>query len=250
MQYGHIQGIDKKISRLVQGCVRLSSKTANQDFLFLDSIWETGCNAFDTAHCYGAGDSEKTLGQWVQRRGIREEIVIATKGAHPTGAGHRVNPEAIAQDIQESLDMLQTDYIDLYLLHRDDPSVPVGPIMESLNDHARRGNIRAFGGSNWSHDRLKQANDYARSHGLVPFAISSPNFCLAERVKEPWAGCLSLCLPKDRDAINWYVRNQMPLWIWSSLAAGFFSDRYHPGNLNSFTHPRQVQSWESHPDRI
>ncbi len=82
---------------------------------------------------------------------------------------------------------LGTDYLDLYVLHRDDPSVPVGPIVEALTAHKKAGRIGAFGGSNWTHERMQEANEYARVNDLTPFAVSSPNFSLAEQYKEPWA---------------------------------------------------------------
>jgi aryl-alcohol dehydrogenase-like predicted oxidoreductase len=114
----------------------------------------------------------------------------------------------------------------MYLLHRDDPAVPVGPIIEVLNEHLRAGRIRAFGGSNWSVDRLREANAYATDHGLVPFAASSPNFSLAEQLREPWPGCVTISGPQNADARAWYAEQRMPLFTWSSLAGGFFSGRF------------------------
>ena len=82
MEYGHIPGIDKPISRLVQGTVMLSSNELERSFVLLDQVFELGCTTFDTAHNYGQGDCERTLGDWVQARGLRERVVIITKGAH------------------------------------------------------------------------------------------------------------------------------------------------------------------------
>ena len=113
--------------------------------------------------------------------------------------------------------------IDLYLLHRDDPELPVGPLVEALNEHMSEGRIRAFGGSNWSVKRIREANLYARNHGLRPFAASSPNFSLAVRLKEIWEGCLSISGPRGAEERAWYRESQMPVFSWSSLAQGFFS---------------------------
>jgi aryl-alcohol dehydrogenase-like predicted oxidoreductase len=132
------------------------------------------------------------------------------------------------------LERLQTDYIDLYVLHRDDPEVPVGPIVETLNGHHRAGRIRAFGGSNWAHTRVREANEYAAARGLVPFAVSSPNFSLAEQVRPPWKGCLSVSGAQGDAARRWYREQGMPLFTWSSLAGGFFSGRFARDNLDSF----------------
>src|SRR5262249_2528020 len=113
-------------------------------------------------------------------------------------------------------------------------SVPVGPIMETLNEHHKAGKIRAFGGSNWSAGRLREANEYAQARGLVPFAVSSPNFSLAEQVKEPWPGCVSISGHKGEADRQWYTQNQTPLVTWSSLAGGFFSGRFKRDNLDTF----------------
>ena len=236
MQHATIPGLNKPVSRLIQGCARLTAGTEQHDFELLDAVWEAGGDTFDTARCYYAGESEKILGRWVASRGLREKVVLITKGAHPTAEEwNRVTPQCIANDIGESLDNLQTDTIDIYFLHRDNPETPVGPVIEALNAEVEKGRIRAFGGSNWSCERLRAANDYARAHGLIPFAAGSPNFCLAERVKEPWGGCISFNLPKDREALAWYESEKLPLFAWSSLAAGFFSDRFAKDGLDSFT---------------
>jgi 1-deoxyxylulose-5-phosphate synthase len=233
MQYGNVPGIDKPISRLLQGTIMISSERQAWSFDLLDGIYALGCNTFDTAHVYGRGDCERTLGQWVNSRGIRDKLVIIDKGAHPMNGQKRVTPEHIRMDVRESLERFQFDTIDLYLLHRDDPDVPVGPIMEVLNEHLQAGHIRAFGGSNWTYERLREANEYATAHGLVPFAVTSPNFSLAEQVQAPWEGCISVSY--DMAARAWYEQNQMPLFSWSSLAGGFFSGRFRRDNLTSFS---------------
>jgi aryl-alcohol dehydrogenase-like predicted oxidoreductase len=164
---------------------------------------------------------------------VREQVVIVDKGAHPNADGARVTPAAITADLLESLDRLATPYIDLYLLHRDDPSQPVGPLVEILNAHCQAGRIRAYGGSNWAPERLAEANAYAEAHGLRPFVLSSPNLSLAVQLQPPWAGCLSLSGPAGAAARAWYTRTQLPVLTWSTLAGGFFSGRYRPDNLHS-----------------
>jgi aryl-alcohol dehydrogenase-like predicted oxidoreductase len=234
MQYGYIPGIDKPISRLVQGAMMVNSKELEKSFALLDEIFELGCTTFDTAHVYGRGDNERTMGRWVNERGVRDKVVIIGKGAHHNEDRNRVTPFDITADLHDSLARFHFDYVDLYLLHRDDPSVPVGPIVEVLNEHLRAGKIHAFGGSNWTHERIQAANDYARANELVPFAASSPNFSLAEQVKEPWLNCVSISGPQGQAARDWYVKEQLPLFTWSSLAGGFFSGRFTRENLDSF----------------
>jgi aryl-alcohol dehydrogenase-like predicted oxidoreductase len=225
MKTGTVPGIDQPVSRLVQGTVPIGSSRVEASYALLDAVIEQGGNAFDTAHVYGGGDCERVFGQWLRDRGIRERVVILAKGAHHNRDRRRVTPFDIASDLHDTLARLQVDYVDLYVLHRDDPSVPVGPIVEALNEWKRAGKIRAFGGSNWTHTRIAEANAYAAEHGLVPFALSSPNFSLAEQIHEPWDECVSIGGPGGEEARAWYRETQLPLFAWSSLAGGFFSGR-------------------------
>jgi aryl-alcohol dehydrogenase-like predicted oxidoreductase len=234
MQYGHVPGVEKPISRLVQGTVAMDARHKDEAFKVLDEVFALGCNTFDTAHVYSAGENERTVGKWVNERRVRERVVIIGKGAHHNADRKRVTPFDITADLYDSLARFQFDCIDLYLLHRDDPSVPVGPIVEVLNQHKEAGLINAFGGSNWSPKRIQEANDYAAQHNLTPFVASSPQFSLAEQVKEPWAGCISISGPANKPSRDWYQANQMPVFAWSSLAGGFFSGRFTRDNLDTF----------------
>ena len=122
-----------------------------------DDFFEAGGNCFDTAHIYGGGTMETYLGHWHHQRALREEIVIIGKGAHtPHNA-----PEFIAPQLDISLERLQTDYVDIYFLHRDNPDIPVDEFASALNDEVQRGRIRAFGGSNWSLPRVQALNTFA-----------------------------------------------------------------------------------------
>ncbi|MEM7799715.1 MAG: aldo/keto reductase [Chloroflexota bacterium] len=234
MKYSHLPHIPKPISRLVQGTIMC--KTSEQAYTndLLDAVYATGINTFDTAHVYGKGECEKSVGAWISARGIRDDVVILGKGAHPDAGRNRVTPEDIRADIAESLERLQTSYIDLYLLHRDDESVPVGPIVDVLNEHLDSGVIHAVGGSNWRPARLAEANAYAAAKGLRPMQVSSPNFSLAEQAKPPWEGCITISGPSSTADRAWYLEQQMPLFTWSSLAGGFFSGRFRPDNLDRF----------------
>lgn len=234
MQYGTLPGIDKPISRLVQGTIMVTPQDLDGGFAFLDGVLELGCTTFDTAHVYGRGDNERTVGRWVRERKVRDRVVIIGKGAHHNEDRQRVTPFDITSDLYDSLARFQFDYIDLYLLHRDDPTVPVGPIVEVLNEHLQAGRIHAFGGSNWTHERIRAANEYASANGLLPFIASSPNFSLAEQVKEPWPNCISISGIQGESARTWYGQTQMALFTWSSLAGGFFSGRFSRDNLDTF----------------
>jgi aryl-alcohol dehydrogenase-like predicted oxidoreductase len=235
MNYGQVPGLDKQISRLVQGTVMVNGVDTKKEFALLDGIFELGCTTFDTAHVYGNGANERAVGQWVRDNNLREKVVIIAKGAHHNADRKRVTPHDISADIYDSLARFKFEYLDLYILHRDDLSVPVGPIVEVLNEHQKAGRIRAFGGSNWSHQRIDEVNRYALEHGLTPFAVSSPNLSLADQVQEPWEGCVSIGGPKGKDSRGYYQQHQTPLFTWSSLAGGFFSGRFRRDNLETFT---------------
>jgi aryl-alcohol dehydrogenase-like predicted oxidoreductase len=234
MQYGQLPYLNKPISRLVQGTVMVNSERMAESFALLDDIYALGCNTFDTGHVYGEGDCERTVGRWVNERGLREQVVIIGKGAHHNQDRKCVTPFDITAHLYDSLARFQFPYIDLYLLHRDDPTVPVGPLIEVLNEHQQAGRIHAFGASNWTVERIEAANEYAAAHNLNTFVASSPNFSLAEQIVSPWPDCITISGPSNVSARNWYQNNQMALFTWSSLAGGFFSGRFQRNNLAIF----------------
>lgn len=231
MRYGTIPAVSERVSRLVMGSLLFSLETPEQrdtTFALLDRFVEAGGNVVDTAYIYRRGESERALGAWLQARSSRDRMIIITKGGfvyHSDGC-LEVSPELIAEHLTVSLERLQLETIDLYILHRDDPAVPVGELVECLNDHVRAGRIRAFGGSNWHHRRIEAANAYARERGLHGFVVSSPNLALAVPREPMWADCLSIA--GDREALEWYGQTQLPVLAWSSQARGFFSGRFSP----------------------
>ena len=235
MIYQKIDGMDKPLARVIQGTIMLSRDRLEECFDLLDAVFELGGTTFDTAHGYGGGDADRVLGQWMEARGNRDRVVIVGKGCHHNIDRRRVTPYDLASDLMDTLARLRTDHVDLYLLHRDDPSLSVGPIMDALADHQRAGRIRAFGGSNWSPRRIQEANAYAEQHGLPAMRASSPNFSLAVQRQEPWPECISISGPDGAQDRNWYRLTRMPLLVWSSLAGGFFSGALRRDNLHTFT---------------
>jgi aryl-alcohol dehydrogenase-like predicted oxidoreductase len=235
MRYGEISGVNKPVARVVQGSTMIGSDLDEaQSFALLDQVYELDCNTIDTAHVYSGGESERIIGRWMQARGVRDKLILITKGAAHSEDRRRMTPFDIASDLYDSLARLKTDHIDLYLLHRDDPDAPFEPILEALNEHRQAGRIHAFGASNWSHERIEAANIYARANGLGPFVASSPQFSLAESLTEPWPLCVSIGGSAGSAAREWYTYSQMPLLVWSPLSSGFFSGRFRRDNLHTF----------------
>lgn len=226
MKHITIAGVDKKISQLIMGSDYFTPDIIDQVSENLDAFMEIGGTVIDTAHIYAGGKSEVAIGMWLSERGNREQVTIFTKGAHHDASGPRVSADAIEHDLTCSLERLQTNYIDLYGLHRDDPSVPVGPIIEALNGHIEAGRVRAIGASNWTHQRIEEANDFAHAHGLVGFSFNSPNLSLAKANEPYWSGCVSA----DAEMCAWHTAQQFPLFSWSSQARGFFTGRYSPAD--------------------
>lgn len=147
-------------------------------FDLLDRYFASGGNFIDTAKVYNdwvpgeASRSEKLIGAWMRARGNRQKIILATKGAHPDLARmdiQRLSPREIVADLEASLRHLQTDVIDLYWLHRDDPNRPVEDILETLEAQVRAGAIRYYGCSNWRASRIQAAQVYAARRGFSGF---------------------------------------------------------------------------------
>ncbi len=237
MKYGRIEGLDKDISRLVLGSEylgRTDPELIKHAYTLLEYSVEIGINTVDTARVYG--NSEKNIGNWLRETGMREKMVVLTKGAHPAGDVKRLKPEDIRFDVNKSLEELKTDYIDIYVLHRDDPSVPVSDIIDTLNEFTKKGIIKVIGGSNWTVPRLAEANAYAKANGLTPFRCSSPHFSIAEQVENPWGeGCISLAGPANAADREWHAENDVKVFGYSSLCRGMFgtgmtTEKYNENN--------------------
>jgi len=177
-----IKDTDLEVSRICLGVADAGLKQPeSESFRLYDRFCELGGNFLDTARVYSnwvpgeLNRSERILGDWLASRKNRQSLVIATKGGHPElSSMHipRLSAKEVAEDLNGSLGSLGTDYIDLYWLHRDDPSRPVGEIIEYCNEFARQGKIRYFACSNWPVQRIREANRYAVKHGLRTFVAS------------------------------------------------------------------------------
>jgi aryl-alcohol dehydrogenase-like predicted oxidoreductase len=215
-----VEPLELPLSRLALGTVGFSTATRERDYAVLDAWVEAGGTVIDTAHVYEDGEAERVLGHWLRDRpGVRDRLVIVTKGAHPDGERVRVTPADIARDLSESMGRLGGP-VDLYLLHRDDPAVDVGELIDALDGHRRAGDLGAFGVSNWTLPRIEAANAYAATRDVAGMCCNSPHLSLAVQNEPPWPGCLSAT---DADSRAWHSRTGMLLLAWSAQAAGFFA---------------------------
>lgn len=225
-RYGSIPGVTQPVSRIFFGTAIKPMIAGHDASELLDAAFEHGINSFDCARGYGK--AEKSLGAWIRARGNRDGVVVLTKCGNVDLLGRvHVDAGVIRNELKRSLSELQTDYVDIYLLHRDDPRTPISELLETLNEEKASGRIRSFGVSNWTHERIEQANAYAGEHGLEGFSISSPNFSLALQKQDPWGGaCVSISGPQGAAARAWYAEHDMPVLAYSSLGRGFMSGKF------------------------
>lgn len=226
MVYGNITSLkDKKISRIVLGRSDLDGRDKVASFKFLDEMYSLGINTFDTAAIY-QNYSEAVITEWIAERGIHDDAVILSKCGHFNYWRNRVHDFDIKADIADFLAKPGADYVDIYMLHRDDETVAVSEIINCFNELLDKGYIKTFGASNWSFERLLEANEYAYKKGLTPFTSISPQFSLAEQQGDLWPGTLSITGPDHLNERLYYEKVQMPIFSYSSIARGFLSGRF------------------------
>lgn len=225
---GNIPGLMETASRIFFGTANPPVSTDEETaYDLLDSVLESGINAFDCARSYGK--AEEVLGKWIESRQCRDKVIILTKCGDVKAGRVLVNRRVIMEQLHQSLEALRVNYVDIYLLHRDDQNTPVEEFIDTLNEAKETGKIKVFGVSNWTHQRIETANRYAKSKGLAGFQVSSPNYGLALQVQDLWGGgCVSIS--GDKAACSWYAENQMPVIAYSSLGRGFFSGKFKAGD--------------------
>jgi aryl-alcohol dehydrogenase-like predicted oxidoreductase len=216
-----IHGIDKPVSALALGTASFRSTDKERWFALLDRFWRAGGTVLDSGRSYG--DSEAVIGEWLETRHARDDVLLVTKCAH----GDAILPAedfegVVTRELSESLDNLRTDHIDIYMLHRDNPVVPVGRIVERLNREVERGRVRALGASNWTYARVDSANEYATQHSLQGFAVVSNNLSLATPTGPFYPGLVST----DPAGEQWHEATGTLLLSWSAQARGFFTGQY------------------------
>lgn len=192
-------------------------------FAVLDAFVEAGGTAIDTADAYSAwidgnvgGESERIIGAWLRARpGMRERVSIATKvSGKPDRRG--LAPANVRAALAESLDRLQTDYVDVLYAHRDDPEVPQEDVVMVFGELVAEGLVNRIGASNFTAERLHSAVDVAKAHGVEAFTVSQDGYSLVHRDIE--AGLVPTLTRLDII--------ELP---YKALQGGFLTGKYRPG---------------------
>ena len=208
------------LSRLALGTAVYRGGEREKDaFRLMDVYRECGGNIFDTARVYG--ESESVIGRYLKARGCRGEVLISTKGGHYdlVTKEKRIKREAIYSDVEVSFMDLGIDYADIYWLHRDDVDIPVAEIMGILADLVREGKILSIGVSNWTVERIAEANKFARENGLPMIIASQIKHSAAVTVFESDPTMLSL----DELSREFYEREKTVVFAYTAQAKGLFS---------------------------
>src|SRR5579884_665785 len=191
-------------------------------FKLLDAFVAADLNLIDTADVYSrwipghrGGESETIIGRWLKSRGTRSQVIIATKVGLEMGPGEQGLSRAyILRAVERSLERLQTDYIDLYQSHRDDPDTPIEETLDAYAELIRQGKVRAIGASNFAADRLSAALAASAAQGLPRYETLQPWYNLYDR--SHFEGDLAALSRREHLGVISYF----------SLASGFLTGKY------------------------
>ncbi len=218
MEYRQFGRTGVKVSPLCLGCMMFGAKTEpNDSYKIIDRAIDSGINFIDTANVYGRGRSEEVTGEALKRNGKRDWVVLATK-VHGRMADDDTNAMGnsrrhITKQVEASLKRLQTDYIDLYQIHRPDSSIPIDETLRALDDLVRSGKVCYIGTSTYAAWQLTEALWVADKYGLTRFVSEQPPYNLLDRRIE------RELLPMARS----YGYGTLP---WSPLAGGLLTGKY------------------------
>lgn len=237
-----LKDTDLELSRLGLGCAKAGLKWDGEDaFRLLDAFLDMGGNVYDTARVYSdwvpseKGRSERVIGQWLANSGKRHDIVLMTKGGHPSMTGSspdmhqsRINASNMRYDLEQSLRALGTDYIDIYFFHRDNKDVPVEELIEMMEGFRKEGKIRYYGCSNWTTDRIKEADAYAASKGYRGFVANQALLNVAQPWMKPLADDTIVVM--DEQMQDYHLENPQNLAMpYSSVCSGFYHKLFNEG---------------------
>lgn len=233
MKYQTLSIQGPEVSKLCLGTGSFGTVISRADaFAQMDCFFARGGNFFDSARVYadwvpgGHGASEKTLGAWTKERKLRDKIIISTKGAHPdmkTMNIPRMSAGEVRSDVEESLKALETDYIDVYSLHRDDITRPVEEILDTLEALKTEGKILRYGCSNWTLARMEEADKVSTRRGIEGFICDQIWFSLGDVTTAELADKTLVVM--DREIHAWHERTKKAVMAYTSTCNGWFSKK-------------------------
>lgn len=233
MQYSKINNTNLNASKLVLGTDLFGTLVSEQDsFSIMDRYLADGGNVIDTASVYadwlgqGKSISEKTIGKWLTSRGNRSAVILATKGGHHdlSTLAPRLDRSSVREDFENSLRNLQTSYIDIYYLHKDDVTQSPENLIEMFQEAIPEEQANYLGVSNWTYDRIKRANEHAKRNGLRPIIASQIQHSIAA-INKTYFGITAMVESEYKQ----YVDDNLNVFAFSSQAKGFFAILEHGG---------------------
>jgi len=230
MRYTIVPGTALQVAQICLGTSELGAGIDREtSFALLDAYSEAGGNLIDTASVYANWSgaersvSEKTIGAWLDARRTHGRVLVATKGGHPELSSmsvSRLSREELRSDLHASLRNLRTDCIDLYWVHRDDRSLPVGEILGTLGEMVSEGKVRYVGCSNWRAERIREAQACAGQEGWLGFVADQMRWSAA--VLDPSARGDLTTQWMDPDLKRSHRESGMAAFAYSSQAGGLF----------------------------
>lgn len=235
MERRQIQDTELRVSPFGLGTADAGVAWKEEDVgRIIGTYLELGGNVIDTAHVYSdwvppeIARSERIIGDWLAETGKRNEIVLVTKGGHPSMLGgnpdmhkSRMRKEDMIKDLDSSLAKLRTDWIDIYFYHRDDLAIPVEETVEVMEDFVRQGKIRYYGCSNWTPERMKAADTYCREKGYRGFIADQMLFNYGTKYMNPMEDD-TLCVMDDK-VYAYHRENRGNLAMpYMGICSGFF----------------------------
>ena len=209
-----------KVSSLCLGCMMFGGKTTPHDsYAIIDRGLDAGINFLDTANVYSIGKSEEVTGEALKRNGKRNSTVLATKVHGVMGPGENENGNSrrhIIEQCEQSLRRLQTDWIDLYQIHRPQSDIPIDETLRALDDLIRSGKVRYIGSSTYGAWQLVESIFIAKELGTHRFICEQPPYNLLDRRIE-------------RELLPMARTYGMAIIPWSPLAGGLLSGKYKRG---------------------
>ena len=225
-----------RIDRIVLGSADL--RDAPETPHLLDRFRDRGGRSLDLANVYADGESQRALGKWLRSTGA--EMTLYAKGCHPPYC----SPSLVADEVDKARSDVGLERLDVFMLHRDDTTVPARAWAESLLEQVERGAIGAFGVSNWTVDRLVELRT-ALGDDAGRLAVFSNHFSLGEMVTPTWPGTLGMSLD-DVAAVD--ALGVVPI-AWASLAAGYFARRESPSWNSEDNERRRARAEELAAER-